>query len=174
MILFFIMKKIIIAIILILAVLAVSTIFSPVMILAEDAEDGIPGVDMAARVGLTGFAWVYPGSSTNANGETLHNIHFIDPDNPYGAARDIMEYSYGISPHIFFSFNNAAAEAIFGSSIVDDIRANDAYNGYAGSANAPGTMSRGDAVGTAMANDGMNLLQVPIQLLLGNISVHIA
>ena len=67
------------------------------------------------------------------------------------------------------SVNNDAAEAIFGGSIVDDIRANDAYNGYAGSENVQGTMSRGDAVGTAMANDGMNVFQIPIQLLMGNI-----
>ena len=90
-----------------------------------------------------------------------------------GAAREIMEYSYGVSPHIFFSINNDAAEAIFGSNIVDDIRANDAYNGYAGNDNVAGTMSRGDAVGTAMANDGMNFLQIPIQLLMGNISIHL-
>lgn len=166
------MKKIVIVILVLLVVFLLSTAVSPVMVLAEDADEGIPGVDMAARFGITGFDWVYPGSSTNANGETLHNIHFIDPNNPYGAAREIMEYSYGVSPHIFFSVNNDAAEAIFGSSIVDDIRANDAYNGYAGSANVQGTMSRGDAVGTAMANDGMNIFQVPIQLLLGNISIH--
>ncbi|WP_407424601.1 hypothetical protein [Methanobrevibacter sp.] len=166
------MKKILIAIVLIVVALILSTAISPVMILAEDAEEGIPGVDMAARIGLTGFEWVYPGSSHNAKGETLHNIHFIDPNNPYGAAREIMEYSYGISPHIFFSVNNAAAEAIFGSSIVDDIRANDAYNGYAGNGDVKGTMSRGDAVGTAMANDGMNVFQIPIQLLMGNISIH--
>lgn len=166
------MKKIFIAIILILVVLLLSTAVSPIMVLAEDAEEGIPGVDMAARFGITGFEWVYPGSSTNANGETLHNIHFIDQNNPYGAAREIMEHSYGVSPHIFFSVNNAAAEAIFGTSIVDDIRANDAYNGYAGNDNVKGTMSRGDAVGTAMANDGMNVFQIPIQLLMGNISIH--
>ena len=166
------MKKIVIAILIIVVLFILSTAVSPVMVLAEDADEGIPGVDMAARFGITGIDWVYPGSSTNANGETLHNIHFIDPDNPYGAAREIMEYSYGVSPHVFFSVNNEAAEAIFGSSIVDDIRANDAYNGYAGSENVQGTMSRGDAVGTAMTNDGMNLLQIPIQLLIGNISIH--
>lgn len=168
------MKKIFIAILLIIVVLALSTAISPIMILAEDATEGTPGVDMAARVGMTGFEWVYPGSSSNSQGETLHNIHLIDPNNPYGAAREIMEYSYGISPHIFFSVNNDAAEAIFGTGIVDDIRANDAYNGYAGSANVQGTMSRGGAVETAMLNNGMNIFQIPIQLLMGNISIHIA
>jgi hypothetical protein len=69
--------------------------------------------------------------------------------------------------------NNDAAAAIFGGSIVDDIRANDAYNGY-GASNVPGTMDRGDAVGTAMANNGMNIFEIPLQLLLGNIQIHIA
>ena len=168
------MKKIIIVIIAILALLLASTIVSPILIIAEDADEGTPGIDMAATIGLGGFNWIYPGSSYNANGETLHNIHFIDPENPYGAARDIMEYTYHVSPHIILSIDNDAAEAIFGSSIVDDIRANDAYNGYAGSANAPGTMSRGDAVGTAMANDGMNVFEIPIQFLLGHIKIHLA
>ena len=56
---------------------------------------------------------------------------------------------------------------------MDDIRANDAYNGYAGSENVAGTMSRGDAVGTAMVSDGMNVFQIPLQIILGNISFHI-
>lgn len=168
------MKKVLIVIVAIFVLLLLSTLVSPVLIIAEDAEEGTPGIDMAATIGLGGFNWIYPGSSYNSNGETLHNIHFIDPQNPYGAAREIMEYTYHVSPHIILSVNNDAAEAIFGSSIVDDIRANDAYNGYAGSANVPGTMSRGDAVGTAMANDGMNVLEIPLQLLLGNIKIHIA
>lgn len=168
------MKKILIAIIVIIFLLLASTIVSPILIIAEDADEGIPGVDMAATIGLGGFQWIYPGSSYNANGETLHNIHFIDPENPYGAAREIMEYTYHVSPHIIMGIDNEAAEAIFGSSIVDDIRANDAYNGYAGSENAQGTMSRGDAVGTAMAQDGMNVFEIPVQLLLGHIQIHFA
>ena len=168
------MKKILIVIIAIIVLLVASTIVSPILIIAEDAEEGIPGVDMAATIGLGGFNWIYPGSSVNANGETLHNIHFIDPENPYGAAREIMEYSYNESPHIIVGINNDAAEAIFGNSIVDDIRANDAYNGYAGSENARGSMSRGDAVGTAMTNNGMNIFEIPIQILFGNIQFHFA
>ena len=168
------MKKILIAIIVIIVLLLASTIVSPILIIAEDADEGTPGIDMAATVGLGGFNWIYPGSSYNANGETLHNIHLIDPENPYGAARDIMEYTYHVSPQIIVSINNDAAEAIVGVNIVDDIRANDAYNGYAGSENVAGTMSRGDAVGTAMANDGMNVFEIPLQLLLGNIRFHFA
>ena len=65
--------------------------------------------------------------------------------------------------------NNDAAQAIFGSSIVDDIRANDGYYGYAGNGGVSGSMSRGDAVDTAMANNGANLFEIPIQILMGNV-----
>lgn len=170
------MKKltiIVIAIVLIIVGFLASTAVSPILIIAEDAEEGTPGVDMAATFSaLGGIEWVYPGSSVNANGETLHNIHLIDPGNPYGAAKDIMEYSYKQSPHLIVGINNDAAEAIFGENIVDNIRANDAYNGYAGNEHVQGTMSRGDAVGTAMANSGMNVFQIPIQLIMGNIQLH--
>ena len=170
------MKKltlIVIAVLLVFGVFLASTLASPVLIIAEDAEEDA-SIDMAAQIGLGGFEWVYPGSSTNAAGQTLHNVHIDHPENPYGAAREIMEHSYHVSPHVIVSVNNDAAQAIFGASIVDDIRANDAYNGYAGNDNVPGTMDRGDAVGTAMANNGMNVLQVPIQILMGNVSFHFA
>ena len=166
-------KSIILGIIIIVALLLISTIVSPVMIVAEDAEEDA-SIDMAATIGLTGFNWVYPGSSVNSEGQTLHNVHMNNPDDPYGAARDIMTYSYGITPHVFFSVNNEAAQAIFGGSIVDDIRANDGYFGYAGNGNVAGSMSRGDAVGTAMLENGMNVFEIPIQIILGNISIHFA
>ena len=166
------MKKlslILIVIILIVMGFFASTIASPILIIAEDAEeDG--SVDMAAKFSIIGgFDWVYPGSSFNANGETLHNIHLISPNDPYHAAQDIISHTYHYTPHIIVSVNNAAAEAIFGKNIVDVIRSNDAYNGYAGNENVPGTMSRGDAMDTAMTQNGMNVFQVPIQILLGNI-----
>jgi hypothetical protein len=170
------MKKltlIVIAVLLVFGVFLASTLASPILIVAEDAEEDA-SIDMAAQIGLGGFEWVYPGSSVNAAGQTLHNVHIDHPENPYGAAREIMEHSYHISPHVIVSVNNDAAQAIFGASIVDDIRANDAYNGYAGNDNVPGTMDRGDAVGTAMANNGMNIFQVPIQILMGNITFHFA
>ena len=166
------MKKIgliFIAIVLIIVVLLASTIVSPVLIIAEDSEEDA-SVDMAAKFSIIGgFEWVYPGSSFNANGETLHNIHLISPDDPYHAAQDIISYTYHYTPHVIISVNNDAAEAIFGSDVVDVIRSNDAYNGYAGNQNVPGTMSRGDAVDTAMNQNGMNVLQIPVQILLGNI-----
>ncbi len=160
-------------VILILIVLLASTIVSPILIVAEDTEEGDPGIDMAATIGITGFNWIYPGSSYNEQGQTLHNVHLNNPENPYGAARDIMTYTYHVTPHIIVSVNNAAAEAIFGYDIIDNIRANDGYFGY-GNPYAQGTMTRGGAVSTAMANSEMNLLEVPLQVLLGNISFHLA
>ena len=162
---------ILLALVAIIVIFLASTLVSPILIVCEDTGEDA-SIDMAATFSLGGLEWVYPGSSFNAEGQTLHNVHINDPDNPYGAAREIMEHSYGVSPHIFFSVNNAAAEAIFGTSIVDDIRANDAYNGYAGNDKVPGTMSRGDAIDIAMAQDGINILQIPVQILLGNISFH--
>ena len=165
-------SMILLVIVLIVVAFLASTVASPVLIVAEDTTEDA-SIDMAASFSLGGFNWVYPGSSVNAQGQTLHNVHINNPDDPYGAARDIMTYSYGITPHFIFSVNNDAAEAIFGGSIVDDIRANDGYYGYAGNDNVAGSMSRGDAVQTAMINDGMNVFQIPIQLLIGNIRLFI-
>jgi len=162
------LKIIILILILVIFGVFLSTAFSPILIVAEDSGEDA-SIDMAAKFSLTGFDWIYPGSSVNAQGETLHNVHINHPQDPYGAARDIMSYTYDFTPHIIVSINNNAAEAIFGENIIEDIRANDAYNGYAGNANVPGTMSRGDAVGTAMSNHGMNVFQIPIQALTGNI-----
>ena len=104
------MKKIIIvAIALIFLAIILSLISSPILIIAEDTDEGDPGIDMAATLSISGFEWIYPGSSVNSNGETLHNIHLIDPSNPYGAAQEIMQYSYNITPHVIVSINNAAA-----------------------------------------------------------------
>lgn len=165
------MKKIgiiFIAIVAIIVIFLISTIASPMLIVAEDSTEDA-SIDMAATLSITGIDWIYPGSSVNAEGQTLHNVHIDNPQDPYGAARDIMTYSYHFTPHVIVSVNNDAAEAIFGSTIVDDIRANDGYFGYAGNDNVQGSMSRGDAVDTAMAQNGMNVFQVPIQILMGNI-----
>ena len=162
---------ILLAFVAIIVVFLASTLVSPILIVCEDTGEDA-SIDMAATFSLGGLEWVYPGSSFNAEGQTLHNVHINNPDNPYGAAREIMEYTYHFTPFLVVSINNDAAEAIFGGSIVDDIRANDAYNGYAGNDKVPGTMSRGDAIDTAMAQDGINILQIPLQILLGNISFH--
>lgn len=159
---------VLIAVVAIVVLFLASTIVSPVLIVAEDTTEDA-SIDMAASFSLAGFKWVYPGSSINSEGQTLHNVHINNPDDPYGAARDIMTYSYGVTPHLIFSVNNDAAQAIFGSSIVDDIRSNDGYFGYAGNDNVAGSMSRGDAMSTAMVNNGINVFEIPIQLLMGNI-----
>ena len=170
------MKKLSVVLLIIIVLVVgfmLSTLSSPVLIMADDVEEGGGGaVDMAAKFSITGFEWIYPGSSVNAQGQTLHNIHLDSPDDPYGAARDIMTYTYNFTPHLIVSINNDGAEAIFGTNIVDDIRANDAYNGYAGNDKVQGTMSRGDAVNAAMTKNGMNVFQIPIQALLGNIAFH--
>ena len=118
------------------------------------------------------FDWIYPGSSFNSQGQTLHNVHIDNPQDPYGAARDIMSYTYHFTPHLIVSLSSEGAEAIFGDTIVDDIRANDGYFGYAGNDNVQGSMSRGDAIDTAMSQHIPNLLQIPVQILLGKITFH--
>ncbi|MEE1335054.1 hypothetical protein [Methanobrevibacter sp.] len=168
------MKKlhlILLAIAAIVVIFMASTLASPVLIVCEDmGEDG--SIDMAATFSLAGFEWIYPGSSFNSQGQTLHNVHIDNPQDPYGAARDIMSYTYHFTPHLVVSLTSEGAEAIFGGGIVDDIRANDAYNGYEGNENVPGTMSRGDAIDTAMGQNMPNILQIPVQILLGKITFH--
>lgn len=92
---------------------------------------------------------IYPGDSVNAEGQTLHNIHLNDPQDPYGAARDIISYTYHFTPHIIVSVNDIAAADIFGSDILDSIREYDWGQG----------MDRGDASSQAMADSGINILQ---------------
>lgn len=159
---------IIIAVIAVIFMFLLATLNSPVLIVAEDTEED-SSIDMAAEFGIKGFSWVYPGSSVDENGLTLHNVHLNNPEDPYGAAKRIMQYSYHESPFLIISVNNFAAQTIFGINIVDDIRANDGYFGYAGNSNVPGTMSRGDAMSVAMLQNGVNVPMIPIQILLGNI-----
>ena len=51
-------------------------------------------------------------------------------------AKEIMEYTYGISPHIIIIINDQAASHIFGDDLLDNIRQHDWGEGN----------SRGDAV----------------------------
>lgn len=165
------MKKIhlfIIAVVAIIFIFLAATINSPVIVVAEDTEEDA-SIDMAASFSLRGFEWVYPGSSYNQYGQTLHNVHMDYPQNPYAGVKEIMQYSYHVSPFLIVSVNNDAAQAIFGGNIVNDIRSNDAYIGYAGNDKVQGTMSRGDAMSVAMIQNGINVPMIPIQILLGNI-----
>ena len=168
------MKKlnlIILAVVAVIVIFMASTLVSPILIVCEDmGEDG--SIDMAATFSMFGFDWIYPGSSFNSQGQTLHNVHIDNPQDPYGAARDIMSYTYHFTPHLIVSLSSEGAEAIFGDTIVDDIRANDGYFGYAGNDNVQGSMSRGDAIDTAMSQHIPNLLEIPVQILLGKITFH--
>lgn len=162
---------ILVAIVAIIIIFMASTLVSPVLIVCEDmGEDA--SIDMAATFSLAGLDWVYPGSSFNSEGQTLHNVHIDNPQDPYGAARDIMSYTYHVTPHLIVSLSSEGAQAIFGDSIVDDIRANDGYFGYAGNGNVQGSMSRGDAIDTAMSQHVPNLFQIPVQILMGKITFH--
>lgn len=151
-------------IILIIIVIIGIAATSSVLILAEDeSEGGIPGIDMAATWNISGgFQWIYPGSSFNAEHGTLHNIYMIDENNPYQAAKEIMEYTYNISPNIIITVNNNASEKIFGGDIISDIRQYDWGNG----------MDRGDAADKAMSDFHMNYLAIPECLLKGDIKIH--
>ena len=159
---------ILLAIVAFIVIFLSSTLISPIIVVAEDSTEDA-SIDMAAKFSLGGYEWVYPGSSHNAQGQTLHNVHLNNPEDPYGAARDIISYTYNYTPHIIVSVNNDAAEAIFGDNIVKDIRSNDGYHGYAGNDKVKGSMSRGDALDTAIDNRVMNVFQIPIQILNGNI-----
>ena len=140
-----------------------STIASPILIIAEDTSEGDPGIDMAATFSIiSGFDWIYPGSSVNENGETLHNIYLNNPDNPFGAARDIISYSYNFTPHIIISVNDHAAKDIFGDKLIDNIREKDWGEG----------MNRGDAVSYAMSNGSFNPIAIFTNILTGNIKFH--
>ncbi|MCQ2971963.1 MAG: hypothetical protein MJ209_01515 [archaeon] len=147
-----------IIVLIILAIIGV-TVLSSVLILAEDeSEGGIPGVDMAATWNMTGFTWIYPGSTHDASGCTLHNIHMMD-GNPYVHAKEMMENTYGISPHIIVIVNDKAAEKIFGGDIVSDIREYNWGQGY----------SRGNAVEKSMGDFNLNPLQILPCILTGDI-----
>lgn len=147
----------IVAVLIIIVVLV-----SNVLILAADTSEGeaAPGVDMAALWSIGGgFQWIYPGSSHNAQGQTLHNI-YLDSDEPYQFAKDIIEHTYHVSPNVVVVVDDYAAEDIFGNGLVGNIREKDWGEGY----------SRGDAV--SMSITDFNVLQIIPNLLTGHIHIH--
>ncbi|MCQ2964461.1 MAG: hypothetical protein MJ203_02725 [archaeon] len=142
-------------------ILIILALMSNVLILAADATEGTPGVDMAALWSVGGgFQWIYPGSSHNAQGQTLHNI-YLDSDEPYQFAKDIIEYTYHTSPNVCVVIDNEAAEDIFGDGLVDNIREKDWGEGY----------DRGVAV--SMSISQYNVLQIIPNLLTGHIHIHL-
>ncbi len=145
----------------ILLVLIVFSLFSNVVILAQDDTEGnIPGVDMAALWSLNGgFHWIYPGSSFDEQGRTLHNIYMLD--DPYGEVDAIFKYTYNVDPHFLIIINDQAAEHIFGADLLENIRQHDWVEGN----------SRADAV--TMSITTVNPLPIIPDILMGNIRFHI-
>ncbi len=151
-------RAVVIIVAVILLFLAI-TAFSNVLILCQDdTEGGIPGVDMAAMWSINGgFTWIYPGSSFDPQGRTLHNIYMLD--DPIEEIRVIMDYTYNVNPHILVIINDQAAGHIFGDNILDTIRQHDWVEGN----------SRGDAV--AMSITSVNPLPIIPDILMGNIKI---
>lgn len=159
------MKTIIKIIPIIIIIIIVGIIFSTnALIIATDTtEGGIPGVDMAATWNLQdGFQWIYPGSSFNSEHQTLHNIYLDDPDSPYEAAVDIMEYTYNMHPNLVITVNNAAAERIYGVDLISNIREYDWNSNY----------DRAPAIQAATQNTTMNYGGIITSILSGDIAFH--
>ncbi|WP_409199504.1 hypothetical protein [Methanobrevibacter sp. DSM 116169] len=156
------MKRWILVGLIAIAVVVLVFLSSTVLFLAEDETEGsIPGVDMAAVWQIPeGFQWIYPGSSKSANGHTLHNIHMEDGD-PYQYAKQIMEYTYNISPNICVVINNDAAESMFGDDIVGNIREHDWGEGN----------PRGEAI--EMSMDKFNIFGAIMSLIKGDIKIFL-
>ncbi|MBR5502837.1 MAG: hypothetical protein IKV87_00060 [Methanobrevibacter sp.] len=155
------LKTVLVAIVAIIVAFFLVLALSNVVILAQDdTEGGIPGVDMAAMWSLNGgFQWIYPGSSYDPQGRTLHNIYMLD--DPYQEVKTIMQYTYNVNPHVLVIINDQAAAHIFGNSILDTIRQHDWVEGN----------SRGDAVSMSITH--VNLLPVIPDILMGNIRIMI-
>lgn len=158
------MKKIGAILILIIGILFIFAATSNVLFLAEDTSESInePGVDMAALWSLSsGFQWIYPGSSVNAEGSTLHNIFLFENNKPYEDAKDIIQYSYNTTPNICVVINNNASDRIFGNDMIDSIRENNWGEGQ----------DRGDAIDESLSSHGFNIIGVIQSLLMGDIRI---
>ncbi|MCQ2976870.1 MAG: hypothetical protein MJ232_02540 [archaeon] len=130
-----------------------------VLILAADTSEKIPGVDMAAMWNAgEGFQWIYPGSSFNAQHHTLHNI-YMDSNEPYAYAKDIIQYTYNKTPNICVVVDNDAAQALFGDHLIDNIRQHDWGEGN----------SRGDSI--MMSITSLNPLAILPSILSGHIQI---
>ncbi|MCC7552940.1 MAG: hypothetical protein KO202_00410 [Methanobacteriaceae archaeon] len=156
------MKRWLIAILILILILVLAFLSSTVLFLAEDETEGVPGVDMAAIWKFPGgFEWIYPGSSFNTNGHTLHNIHLEEEGDPYQHAKAIIQNTYNITPNICIVINNAAAERIFGEDILGNIREHDWGEGH----------DRGDAVEMSMTQ--FNIFGAIESLIHGDIRIFL-
>ena len=145
-----------------------------VLVLASDKyEQSNGGVDMAYMVrlengSLKNYTPVYPGEmyhpSQPAPGGLsghmmLHDCLWNGVDQGMQYAAEIVEYHTGMHADAVVLVYDEGVDNVIDSvrplmvdgketnlSATDIIRENDAYNGYAGNENVPGTMSRADAV----------------------------
>lgn len=148
---------------------------SDILILAADKyEQSNGGVDMAFMIHLENGSFknytpIYPGGMTHPTQPAssaigggkmfMHDSLYDDLDKGMDYAKEIVEYNTNFTPDAVVVVYDEAVDNVIDSirplkvdgvetnlSAADIIRENDAYNGYAGSSEVTGTMSRGDAV----------------------------
>ena len=146
-----------------------------ILILAADKyEQSNGGVDMAFMIHLENGSFknytpIYPGGMTHPTQPAssalgggkmfLHDSLYDGIENGMQYAKEIVEYNTNMTPDAVVLVYDEGVDNVIDSirpikvdgvetnlSATDIIRENDAYNGYAGSENMPGTMSRSDAV----------------------------
>lgn len=145
-----------------------------ILVLASDKyEQPHGGVDMAFMIhlengSLANYTPVYPGGMTHPSKSApgglqgpmfLHDCLWDGLDGGMQNAAEIVEYNTGMHAdavvvvydegidHIIDSVRPLIVDGVESNlSATDIIRSNDAYNGYPGSENVQGNMSRADAV----------------------------
>ena len=145
-----------------------------ILVLASDKyEQPNGGVDMAFMVhlengSLKNYTPVYPGGMSHPTQPApggiggkmmMHDCLWDGTENGMKYAQEIVEANTGMHSDAVVLIYDEGLDNIIDSvrpiyingqesnlSAVDMVRQNDAYNGYAGNENVPGTMSRGDAV----------------------------
>jgi anionic cell wall polymer biosynthesis LytR-Cps2A-Psr (LCP) family protein len=144
-----------------------------ILVLASDKGEQQHGsIDMAFMVHLSNgsldnYTPVYPGGMTHPSIASpvtdgnllLHDCMWDGTDKGMDYAAEIVEANTGMHADAVVLVYDAGIDAVIDSirplyvdgvesnlSATDIVRSNDAYNGYPGSENMPGTMSRGDSV----------------------------
>ena len=145
-----------------------------ILVLASEKDEQPNGsVDMAYMVhlqngSLKNYTPVYPGGMSHptqpapgglSGNMFLHDCLWDGPDKGMDYAKEIVEANTGMHADAVVVVYDTGLDNVIDSirpltvdgvekniSAADIIRENDAYNGYPGSENVQGTMSRGDAV----------------------------
>ena len=146
-----------------------------ILILAADKyEQSNGGVDMAFMIHLengsfANYTPIYPGGMTHPTQPAssaigggkmfLHDSLYDDLETGMQYAKEIVEANTNMTCDAVVVVYDEGVDGVIQSvsplmvdgeptnlTATDIIRENDAYNGYSGSQNMPGTMSRGDAV----------------------------